>query len=132
MKRMFDRVIMTKADMALIAVILAAAAAVFLFLFLFSEEGSIVVISRGGEEIGRYSLQEDSRIPLSDEEGENLLIIEDGTAWMEEADCPDGLCVRQGKISRSGEIIICLPHELVVTIEGHQEQEENAVDVFVS
>ncbi len=132
MKRMFDRVIMTKADMALIAVILAAAAAVFLFLFLFSEEGSSVVISRGGEEIGRYSLQEDSRIPLSDEEGENLLIIEDGTAWMEEADCPDGLCVRQGKISRSGESIICLPHELVVTIEGHQEQEENAVDVFVS
>ena len=53
MKRMFDRVIMTKADMALIAVILAAAAAVFLFLFLFSEEGSSVVISRGGEEIGR-------------------------------------------------------------------------------
>ena len=132
MKRMFDRVIMTKADMALIAVILAAAAAVFLFLFLFSEEGSSVVISRGGEEIGRYSLQEDSRIPLSDEEGENLLIIEDGTAWMEEADCPDGLCVRQGKISGSGESIICLPHELVVTIEGHQEQEENAVDVFVS
>ena len=129
---MFDRAIMTKADMVLIAVILAAAAAVFLFLFLFSEEGSSVVISRGGEEIGRYSLQEDRRIPLSDEEGENLLIIEDGTAWMEEADCPDGLCVRQGKISRSGESIICLPHELVVTIEGHQEQEENAVDVFVS
>ena len=39
---------------------------------------------------------------------------------MEEADCPDRLCVRQGAVSRVGESIICLPHELVVTVEGEE------------
>ncbi len=69
---------------------------------------------------GEYSLQEDREITVALENGTNLLIIRDGQVWMEEADCPDRLCVRQGAVSRVGESIICLPHELVVTVEGEE------------
>ena len=58
----------------------------------------------------------------------NLLIIEDGYAYIKEASCPDGLCVHQGKINKSGEMIVCLPNEVVVTVEG---PEDSGVDSVV-
>ena len=37
---------------------------------------------------------------------------------MEEADCKGQDCVDIGKISRSGQTILCLPNKVAVTIEG--------------
>lgn len=118
MKRMFDRAIMTKADLFLLAAALGAAFLFFLYLLLAGREGSTVRVVCGGRLLGEYSLQVDREIPLELENGTNLLLIRDGRVWMETADCPDGLCIRQGAVSRVGESIICLPHELVVTVEG--------------
>ena len=94
MKRMFDRAIMTKADLLLLAVALCAALFFVLYLFLAGREGSTVRVVCGGSLWGEYSLQEDREIALELENGTNLLIIRDGQVWMEEADCPDRLCVR--------------------------------------
>ena len=115
---MFDRAIMTKADLLLLAAALCAALLFVLYLFFAGREGSMVRVVCSGSLWGEYSLQEDREIALSLENGTNLLIIRNGQVWMEEADCPDGLCIRQGAVSRVGESIICLPHELVVTVEG--------------
>lgn len=41
--------------------------------------------------------------------GTNHLIIQDGTAWISEASCPDKVCVHHGKVSLNGELIVCLP-----------------------
>ena len=35
-----------------------------------------------------------------------------------QADCPDLLCVQQGKITTSAIPIACVPHHLTVQIEG--------------
>lgn len=116
---MFDRVIITKTDFILPGSVLLVAGLLLCFLQLTAHQGSWVVVSFHGEEYGRYSLNEDARIPLQNARGEgNLLIIEDETARIEEADCPDGLCVQQGRISRGGESIICLPHELVISVSS--------------
>ena len=50
--------------------------------------------------------------------GYNLLVIEGGEAWLSEADCPNGLCVKTGKIRYAGQSIVCLPHKLAVRILG--------------
>ena len=42
-------------------------------------------------------------------------------AKMEWADCPDQLCVHQKAISRTGESIICLPNQVVVSVQGSKE-----------
>ena len=90
---------------------------VSLLLFLFlrgGKEGSEVRVMVEGKEIGVYSLSKDGEYSLND--GTNTLIIKDGKAYMTDADCPDKLCVRQGKISRNGETITCLPNKLTVTV----------------
>ena len=48
--------------------------------------------------------------------GENHLVIQDGIACIDHANCPDRICVLQGAISQAGEAIICLPNGVVVEI----------------
>lgn len=81
-----------------------------------SRGGTVAVAAVNGEEIGRYPLDKAGRFPLNG--GTNILVIEDGKARVDEADCPDKLCVRQGEISRTGQTVTCLPNRLTVTIEG--------------
>ena len=41
---------------------------------------------------------------------------------MKDADCPDKLCEKTGKISKNGETIVRLPHRVVVEIQGGEAQ----------
>ena len=50
-----------------------------------------------------------------------------GQVWIDQADCPDKLCVKQGKISKNGQSIICLPHKLTILVQADSEQEYDAV-----
>lgn len=106
-------------------------AAFFLFLwqrYVVSAEGTAAVVSRDGETIGSYPLNVEERVALTGEGGErNVLVIRDGEAYMEEADCPDRLCVKQGAIGKNGESIICLPHKLAVQIVGEEIGEIDAL-----
>ena len=52
---------------------------------------------------------------------------ENGTVKMESSDCHNQVCVNHKPISRSGESIICLPHKVVVQIEGGKEADVDAV-----
>lgn len=57
----------------------------------------------------------------------NRLRIQNGQAKMEWADCPDQLCVHQKAISRTGESIICLPNQVVVSVQGSKESELDGI-----
>ena len=106
-------------------------AALFLFLwqhYAVSSEGMMAVVSRDGEIIGSYPLKTGERIVFTGDRGErNVLAIRNGEAYMEEADCPDKLCVKQGPIGKNGESIICLPHKLVVQIIGKEMGETDSL-----
>ena len=107
---------MKKRDIILIASILAVAIALFLIVELTKEEGAGVVVKVDGVEVAEYSLSKNGTYPLNG--GTNILVIEDGRAYLSDANCPDKLCVHQGKISRTGEVITCLPNKLTVTVFG--------------
>jgi len=48
----------------------------------------------------------------------NVIAVEQGRIRMLSADCPDGICVRQGWISGGAFPIVCLPNRVVITLEG--------------
>lgn len=114
---------MKKADMVLVAVvILAAAISLFLGHFL-KHEGTYATVSVDGSVVAEYALDEDGTYEIKGADGGvNILVIEDGKAFLSEADCPDLLCVKQGSISKVGESIICLPHKVVIEITGEGEK----------
>ena len=107
------------ADIAIIAGLLLLAAVLFFLYFNKGEEGAGVIVRVDGVETARYSLSDSGRYELNG--GTNILVIEDGAAYMLQADCPDHICVSQGKIRYTGQCITCLPNKLTVTVYGTDE-----------
>lgn len=52
------------------------------------------------------------------EDGYNIIEVERGRIRVSEADCPDRICVRRGWMWDSAAPIACLPHRLVIQLEG--------------
>jgi hypothetical protein len=61
---------------------------------------------------------EEHRLLAETENGFNEIVVyPDGVAIVH-ADCPDQLCVHMGKITRAGEIIVCLPRQCLVELKA--------------
>lgn len=67
------------------------------------------------------SLSENTTFTVDTEYGSNQVTVKDGVAYMSDADCPDKTCMSMGKIKYDNQSIVCLPHRVVVTIEGKEE-----------
>lgn len=116
---------MKKNDWILAGMIIVIAAAILLFQLTRGDGGAgEVIVTVDGETFGTYSLAENQTVDMG---GTNRLIIQDGTAQMEWADCPDQVCVDHSAISREGESIICLPNQVVVSVESGEEAELDGV-----
>ena len=121
-----------KNDLLLILAVLLLAGGVWAALRLTRRAGGSVRVTVDGVEVASLPLDRDQSFVWEGEGGKNTLTVENGAARMEIADCPDGLCIRQGEIRNTGESIICLPHRLVATVtEGAENRDESAVDAVV-
>lgn len=87
---------------------------------------------------GKYHEAADEEKTLIDKAGEsgadldfdyNVVRISDGEASMTEASCPDKLCEHEGRISKNGETIICLPNRVVLTVTDTDKEQD--YDSFV-
>ncbi|WP_427338969.1 NusG domain II-containing protein [Caloranaerobacter sp. DY30410] len=68
-------------------------------------------------------------IDIRTQYGYNKIEIGDGKVRVIDADCPDKLDVKQGWISKPGEIIVCLPHKLTIEIVGENETDDEIDDI---
>lgn len=121
---------MKKADFILIAVVAVVVAVLVFFLYgVNNNSGDYVQVEVDGEVVETLPLDTDTVYEIETENGgTNTLVIQDSSAKMTEANCPDGICMNHSKISRSGESIICLPHKVVITVvSGSGENEIDAV-----
>ena len=75
-----------------------------------------VVITIDNKEYDTISLKENERMVIDNEYGKNVIIIKDEQVFVESADCPDKTCVKQGKVMKTGQSIVCLPHRLTITV----------------
>lgn len=120
---------MRRNDVYLAAAVMAAAFLLWGILhILLSSPGQQITVTQDGKVLGTYFLTEENTLTFTDEKGgTNRLVIRGGEAYMEDADCPDKLCMRQKAISEKGESIICLPHRLTVEVTAGEEPETDAV-----
>lgn len=116
---MFKKILENKkllSDIILIGVLLIVSLSVFLIISLNKEEGTTAVVSVDGVTVAKYPLSVDGEYSLNG--GTNILVIENGKAYVTYASCPDGLCKNQGRISMVGERIVCLPNKVMIEIIG--------------
>ncbi|MFQ9515291.1 MAG: NusG domain II-containing protein [Eubacterium sp.] len=110
----------------IISLIILAAFSWLVINFLHDSVGNYVEVLADGKLLNTYSLEEDGEYEIKTGESVNIIQIKDGQVFMKEADCPDKLCVKQGKISRDGQSIICLPHKIVIRITLNEEDKVDA------
>ncbi len=114
-----------KPDLIFIGAVLLVGGLLAVVLYLTKSTGSTVEVWVDSTLSATYSLADEGTYIIEGlDSGTNTLVIEDGCAWLADADCPDHTCVNMGKISRSGQSIICLPHRVVVEIVGENEADE--------
>ena len=103
-------------DLIFISAVLVLSLLVVAIVMLTREEGAFAVVEIDGEVAGKYPLSQNGVFPLNG--GTNVLVIENGTAYLNYSNCPDHTCEKTGKIRYVGETIVCLPNLLSVTITG--------------
>lgn len=108
-------------------VILALALVIHLLTQCLVADSNQITILIDGQEQGNYSLLEEREVRIETEQGYNVLVIEDGQAYVLEADCHNQVCVNTRPVSASGGQIICLPHRVVIRLKKAEKSEIDAV-----
>ncbi len=102
--------------------------ALVVWLLLPRQAGAQVVVTRSGEELGRYVLDVPTQVPIQGANGFSLtLVVEGGQAHVEDSTCPDLICQHHAPVDKTGESIICLPGQVSITVEGGGDLDQDAV-----
>lgn len=74
----------------------------------------IAVVTVDGKVYKEVDLSVDDTFVVKTSKGTNQVRIKDNAIYVEEATCPDKLCVRHGKLNNKYDSIVCLPHKVVI------------------
>ena len=112
-------------DFLLIIVLVMAGLIPFVFGTLRATKESdfekVAILTVAGQEVWRCPVgngSEPSEFTYSSQEGILIVRADKSGAWVAHSDCPDQICVRTGKISRAGQISVCIPFRAVLRIEA--------------
>ena len=104
-------------DIIVISTILILSLSALLIYNLTKTEGDVAVVEVNGVKVAEYSLNVNGTYSLNN--GTNVLVIENGLAYLNYSNCPDHTCEKKGKIKYVGQTIVCLPNKVSVTIKGN-------------
>ena len=83
---------------------------------------NIAVIKREGKVIKTIDLNKvvkPEEFTIKTDNGHyNTILVKHNGISIKDADCPHKECVKSGWISEPGEMIVCLPYKLIISIEG--------------
>lgn len=120
-----ERKIINKRDtIVIVFIILAVAAGVILPKL--EKSGGKAVIACGDKAIAELPLDRDGEYTFPELPG-MVFRVADGAVSVAESDCGDHTCVRTGAVSRSGEVIVCVPNKAAVTVESKEHSDLDVV-----
>lgn len=126
-----------KGDIFLLAIFVAAALLIAFSPFLQNRGSSgkhsqplVLKIRISGELYGTYDLNKNQSIQIQNQYGSNTLSIQSGTVSMTESDCRNQICVQTGPIEAPGQMIVCLPHELIAEITASSDSVAPSYDAI--
>lgn len=103
-----------KADVIMLISLVFISLLLFAVMLLIPKSGGdTLVVTVNGKEYCRAPLSVNTELHLEN----NTIIIENGYAYMKNADCPDKICINQGKINKIGQTVVCLPNSVILEVE---------------
>ena len=62
-----------------------------------------------------YQINIDGSIPV-------IISVEKNSIYFKNSECPDKICVNTGKLSKAGDIAVCLPARVSIELRGNQKE----------
>ncbi|MDX2495213.1 MAG: NusG domain II-containing protein [Desulfuromusa sp.] len=121
---------LTPFDRKLLVVVAVLVVLSFL-LPLTQKAGARVVVSSDDRIIFVAPLDKDQRVELEGPFGITILQIKDGGARVISSPCAQKVCIRMGEARHAGDLLACVPNQLVIRIEGDGKGEDAEYD-FIS
>lgn len=106
----------TRGDIVLVAVL--ALAALGGTAVLPRSEAGHAVVEVSGRKVMELSLSEDRTVTVTGPRGETVIAVEHGGVRIVRSDCPNHDCVHMGRLDTAGEVAVCIPNRVVVTVRG--------------
>lgn len=117
-----------KGDIIVIILIICAIGGIFFFSNRKVTSGSKYIrVSVDGKEVEKIHIDSKLKgktIKINTDHGYNLLELTDKGIKIIESDCPDKICMHMGEITSINDMIVCLPHKLVIEIKSDNENSE--------
>lgn len=109
-----------KGDFLIFGLIIAAVIAATIGCYRAPLSANTVTIYVDSHEYATYSVSEgfEKEIMVKTNDGYNQIKLSSGTVAITDSDCPNHDCVQMGTISQAGDMLICLPHKLMIMLEG--------------
>ena len=74
-----------------------------------------------------WPMRKDGTIPIHTPDGQLIVVISHGQAYISESSCPDKICVKSGKIKQNGQTIICAPNRVMLRIVQQKIRADGAI-----
>lgn len=108
----------TRGDAILSILLIVLSLASIAWIHTISNGGKHVVVEVNGRLALELSLDRNVSTTVEGPLGKTVISVKDKTVSIQDSPCPRKYCVKMGKISHRGEIIVCVPNRVVVSIRG--------------
>jgi hypothetical protein len=115
-------------DLPVVALLLLVATASF-WLVPSGGPGDRVIVEQQGKIIFQAPLDQPRTVTFAGPLGETVLAIGDGGARITGSSCPHRICQTSGTVTRSGQLLACIPNRLLVRVAG-APQDDHAYDLL--
>lgn len=92
--------------------------------------GAYAEVTLNGKLYKKIPLSEhrgEEQIEVKTEYGYNTIEIKDAFIRIVDSDCPDKICVKSGFISKPEDLVVCLPHKLMVEVKSNNTEKDTDI-----
>ncbi len=108
-------------DVVALALALGVTGVFSVFAYTGGDKNPNVIIEASGQR-WIYPLRENRQVTVGGPLGDELISISGGEAWVVTSPCPNKICIQQGRISKPGQWIACLPNKIFIRVSGKEDQ----------
>ncbi|MBN1291464.1 MAG: NusG domain II-containing protein [Candidatus Latescibacteria bacterium] len=113
----------TRGDIILVITFLLASIISIAAIRYVSGGGKHVIVEVDGRHVLELSLDTDVTTTVTGPLGDTKIRVEGGAVRILDSSCPHKYCAGMGFIRHRGEVIICVPNHVIVSIRGGNEGE---------
>jgi hypothetical protein len=89
---------------------------------LFREQGKVALVESMGKEYVKLFLADPGSFDVPGKLGNSHIIVADHQIYFQSSPCPDKLCVHSGAAHLQGDVLVCVPNQVVIRIQSDTEK----------